>query len=162
MQEDQSKWRQENSKFKSWVPHILGDPGAVSRAGLKGATKVFKHGRKSPWVPTLTEPFPNGQENVGSWLGAKNALYYWAQLANSFSWVLFVSSYTTEKMWVHSSCDVFVVVSCCGILNSLIFTKAWSLQAWIPVVSSSLYFWKSVFSFLVDSGCLYTRLLSKT
>ena len=27
---------------------ILGDPGAVSRAGLKGATKVFKHGRLSP------------------------------------------------------------------------------------------------------------------
>ena len=67
----------------------------------------------------------------------------------------------TEKMWVHSSCDVFVV-SCRGILNSLIFTKAWSMQAWIPVVSSSLYFWKSVFSFRVDSGCLYTRLLSKT
>ena len=44
---------------------ILGDPGTVSRAGLKGATKVFKHGR-SPWVPTLTEPFPNGQENAGS------------------------------------------------------------------------------------------------
>ena len=43
----------------------------------------------------------------------------------------------TEKMWVHSSCDVFVVVSCRGILNSLIFTKAWSMQAWIPVVSSS-------------------------
>ena len=57
----------------------------------------------------------------------------------------------TEKMWVHSSCDVFVVVSCRGILNSLIFTKAWSMQAWIPVVSSSLYFWKSVFRFRVDS-----------
>ena len=54
-------------------------------------------------------------------------------------------------MWVHSSCDVFVVVSCRGILNSLIFTKAWSMQAWIPVVSSSLYFWKSVFSFRADS-----------
>ena len=57
----------------------------------------------------------------------------------------------TEKMWVHSSCDVFVVVSCRGILRSLIFTKAWSMQAWIPVVSSSLYFWKSVVSFRVDS-----------
>ena len=45
---------------------ILGDPGAVSRAGRKGATKVFKHRRKSPWVPTLTGPFPNGQENAGS------------------------------------------------------------------------------------------------
>ena len=28
---------------------ILGDPGAVSWAGRKGATKVFKHGRKSVW-----------------------------------------------------------------------------------------------------------------
>ena len=57
----------------------------------------------------------------------------------------------TEKMWIHSSCDVFVAVSCSGILNSLIFTKTWSMQAWIPVVSSSLYFRKSVFSFRVDS-----------
>ena len=40
---------------------ILGDPGAVSRVGRKGATKVFKHSPKSPWVPTLTGPFPNGQ-----------------------------------------------------------------------------------------------------
>ena len=45
---------------------ILGDPGAVSRAGRKGATKVFKHRRKSPWVPTLTGPFPKGQANAGS------------------------------------------------------------------------------------------------
>ena len=51
--------------------------------------------RKSPWVPTLTGPFPNGQANASSWLGTKNALYYCAQSANSFSWVLFVSSYTT-------------------------------------------------------------------
>ena len=35
---------------------ILGDPGE---------TKVLKHGRKSPWVPTLTGPFPNGQANAG-------------------------------------------------------------------------------------------------
>ena len=45
---------------------ILGDPGAVTRAGIKGARKVFKHGQKSSWVPTLTVPFPNGQENAGS------------------------------------------------------------------------------------------------
>ena len=42
-------------------------------------------------------------------------------------------------------------VSCYGIFNSVIFTKAWSMQAWIPVVSSSLYFWKSICSFRVDS-----------
>ena len=65
-------------------------PGEKAR----GAGKVFKHGRKSPWVPTLTGPFPNSQANAGSWLGTKNALYYCDQSANSFSWVLFVSSYT--------------------------------------------------------------------
>ena len=74
---------------------ILGDPGAVSRVGRKGAKKHFKHGRKSPLVPTLTGPFPRGQANAGSWLGTKNVLHYCAQSANSFSWVLFVSSYTT-------------------------------------------------------------------
>ena len=80
------------STTQIWVVTIVGDPEAVSRAGRKGATKVFKHGRKSPWVPTLTGPFPNGQANAGSWLGTKNALYYCAQSANSFSWVIFVSS----------------------------------------------------------------------
>ena len=29
--------------------------------------------------------------------------------------------------------------------------KPWPMQAWIPVVSWSLYFWKSVFSFRADS-----------
>ena len=45
---------------------ILRDPGAVSQVGRKGVMKVFKHGQKSPWVPTLTGPFPNSQENAGS------------------------------------------------------------------------------------------------
>ena len=44
---------------------ILRDPGAVSRVGRKGATKVFNYGRKSPWVPTLTELFPKLQANAG-------------------------------------------------------------------------------------------------
>ena len=60
---------------------ILGDPGAVSQVGRKGATKVFKYGQKSPWVPTLTELFPKIQTHAGSWLGTKNALYYCAQSA---------------------------------------------------------------------------------
>ena len=44
---------------------ILGDPGAVSRVGRKGGTKVFKYGRKSAWVPTLTELFPKLQADAG-------------------------------------------------------------------------------------------------
>ena len=59
---------------------ILGDPGAVSRVGRKVGTKVF--------ISSI-------QADAGSWLGTKNALYYCAQSANSFFWVLFVSSYTT-------------------------------------------------------------------
>ena len=78
---------------------ILGDPVAVSRAGRKDATKVFKHRRKSPWVPTLTGPFPNGQANAGSWLGTKNALYYCAQSANSISWVLF-GEFVHDGYWL--------------------------------------------------------------
>ena len=39
----------------SVIRTILGDRGAVSWTGRKGATKVFKHRRKSPSVPTLTE-----------------------------------------------------------------------------------------------------------
>ena len=74
---------------------ILGDLGAVSRVVRKGARKVFKYRRKSPWVPTFTGPFQNGRANVGSWLGTKNALHYCAQSANSISWVLFESLYTT-------------------------------------------------------------------
>ena len=76
---------------------ILGDPGAVSRAG-KRLDKSFQAQAENPWVPTLTGPFPNGLlsiSNAGSWLGTKNALYDCAQSANSIFWVLFVSSYTT-------------------------------------------------------------------
>ena len=83
---------------------ILGDPGAVSRVGRKGGTKVFKYGWKSPWVPTLIKLFQKIQADAGSWLGTKNVLYYCAQLANSFSWVLFVSSYTTAIVLPHLSC----------------------------------------------------------
>ena len=39
----------------SVIRTILGDRGAVSQAGGKGATNVFKHSGKSPSVPTLTE-----------------------------------------------------------------------------------------------------------
>ena len=51
--------------MKSSLFIILGDPGAVSRVGRKGATKVFKYGRKSPWVPTLTKLFPEIQADAG-------------------------------------------------------------------------------------------------
>ena len=90
-----------NKQKVNWPLFILGDPGAVSRVWRKGATKVFKYGRKGPWVPTLTELFPKIQADACSWLGTKNTLYYCAQSANSCSWVLFVSSYTTAIVSPH-------------------------------------------------------------
>ena len=85
---------------KSMLTHTRRPRGGQS-GGRKGATKVFKHRRKSPLVPTLTGPFPNGHVNVDSWLGKKNALYYCAQSANSIPWVLFASSYTTAIISPH-------------------------------------------------------------
>ena len=92
-----------SSSFSFDLPalFILGYPGAVNRVGRKGGTKVFKYGRKRPWVPTLTELFPKIQADASSWLGTKNALYYCTQWANSFSWVLLVSSYTTAIFSPH-------------------------------------------------------------
>ena len=89
---------------------IIGDPRAVSQVGRKSGTKVFKYGRKSPWVPTLTKLFPKIQADAGSWLGTKNAFYYCAQSANSFSWVLFISSYTTTIVLPHLPCSLTKLV----------------------------------------------------
>ena len=61
---------------------VLGDPGAVSRSGEKAGRK-FSLQAKGPRVPTLTKPFPKIQADAGSRLGTKNALYYFAQSANT-------------------------------------------------------------------------------
>ena len=127
------------SLFKRRDKFILGDPGAVSRAGKKDATKVFKHRRKSRRVPTLSGPFPNGQVNAGSWLGTKNALYYCAQSGNSISWVLFVSSYTTAFDSI-TPCLAHAPNRC---------TQSGNFQFDINILFQ-------------NTVCLYTRLLSKT
>ena len=85
-------------------PSSSGTQGQSVGSGQKGGMKVFKYRRKSPWVPTLTELFPKIQADAGSWLGTKNALYYCAQSANSLSWVLFVSSYTTTIIVAITAC----------------------------------------------------------
>ena len=63
------------------------------------------YGQKSPWVTTLSELFSKIQANAGSWLGTKNSLYHCAQSANSFSWVLFGSSYTTAIVSITTCLD---------------------------------------------------------
>ena len=37
----------------------------------KRRDESFHYGRKSPWVPTRTGPFPKIQADAGSWLGTK-------------------------------------------------------------------------------------------
>ena len=69
-------------------PTILGDPRAVNRVGRKNVTKVFKYGRKSPWVPTVTEPFPKFKRMLAPDWAPK-------MLCIILPLVLFVSSYTT-------------------------------------------------------------------
>ena len=114
---------------RPWV--ILGEQWAVSRAGRKvGATNVFKHGCKSPWVPTLTGPFPNGQASASSWLGTKNALYYFAQSANSIS--------SSFRMFVHDGFFLAVldwfVHQGCACKGSFIFyspNQKWRNYRWV-------------------------------
>ena len=86
-----------NSPLLNW---LVSEHPRIPRGGQSGREKRRNERfqalrQKSPWVLTLTGPFPNGQVNAGYWLGTKNALYYCAQSVNSISWVLFVSSYTT-------------------------------------------------------------------
>ena len=66
----------------------LGDPRAVNRVGRKNVTKVFKYGRKSPWVPTVTELFPKFKRMLAPDWAPK-------MLCIILPLVLFVSSYTT-------------------------------------------------------------------
>ena len=66
----------------------------------KAGRKFSSTGERAPGYRALTELFPKIQTVPGSWLGTKNALYYCAQSANSLSWVLFVSSYTTAILFL--------------------------------------------------------------
>ena len=98
MQLNECRWpakgARNNLEIRIAGSSILGDQ-SVSRSGRKGATKVFNHGRKSPWVPTLTGPFPNGQANTGSWLSTKNAV--------SFEFIPWVR---TRRLLSRHSCPV--------------------------------------------------------
>ena len=70
--------------------------GQSVRSGEKGRWKFSSTGKRAPGYRLSPNHFQKFKRiDAGSWLGTKNALYYCAQLANSFSWVLFVHSYTT-------------------------------------------------------------------
>ena len=58
----------------SWSDPSSETQGQSVGGGRNGATHVFKNGRKNPWVPSLTGPFPNGFANTGSRIGQKKSL----------------------------------------------------------------------------------------
>ena len=87
-------------RWMSWLHdwHPRRPRGSQSGGGRNSATKVFKNGRKNPWVPSLTGPFPNGFANTGSWLGRKNPLYYSAQSASRNFRITFLCSYSQSRL----------------------------------------------------------------
>ena len=97
------------SLFSNFTWDILGDPGEVRRVGSKGGMKVFKYEQKSslrkhPFRRLAKEPLGTDSHRAisinssGCRLlgGHKKCLVLLCPTsANTFSWVLFVSSYTT-------------------------------------------------------------------
>ena len=75
-------------------------------SGEKAGRKFSSMGKRAHGYRLSPNYFQKIQSDAGSWLGTKNALYYCAQSANSFSWVLFVSSPNpTDCSWVSEDAD---------------------------------------------------------
>ena len=96
----------ESGETRIWSSSYRSNPSSETQgqsvgSGKKAGQKFSSTGERAPLVPTPTGLFLNIQAVAGPWWGTKNALYYWAQSANSFSWVLFVSSYTTAIVSPH-------------------------------------------------------------
>ena len=75
------------------LSRILGDPGAVSRVGRKGATKVFKYGRKHPRRPRDSQSGREKRRDESFQVRAKEPLGTDSHLAsskNSSGWRLLI------------------------------------------------------------------------
>ena len=108
---------------------VLGDPGAVSRSGEKAGRK-FSLQAKGPRVPTLTKPFPKIQADAGSRLGTKNALYYFAQSANT-------SQMSSFRVFIHDGyCFDHGLSSLCT--KEMHAVRKLSVWYKIPIWSNSL------------------------
>ena len=57
-----------------------------------------EHGRKSPWVLTLTRPFPKPKANAGSWLGTKKCFI---SPNRRTAYVKFFSCIRTRRLLTH-------------------------------------------------------------
>ena len=75
-------------------------------SGEKAGRKFSSMDKRAPGYRLSPNYFQKIQADAGFWLGTKNALYYCSQSANSFSWVLFVSSPDpTDCPWVSEDAD---------------------------------------------------------
>ena len=75
--------------------------GQSARSGEKAGRKFSSTGERAPGCRLSSNYFQNFKRMPAPDWAQKNALYYCAQSANSFSWVLFVSSYTTAIVLPH-------------------------------------------------------------
>ena len=89
-----------HSSLHNWDHPRAETQGQSVGSGEKVARKFSSKGGRPPGY-RLLPLFPKIRVDAGSWLDKKNTLYYCAQSANSFSWVLFVSSYTTAIVSPH-------------------------------------------------------------
>ena len=91
-----------------WFNQVLFHPQRPrgSQSGReKRCDKSFQLRAKEPLGTDSHRTISKIQADAASWLGTKSALYYCAQSANGFSWVLFVSSYTTAIVTPHLPCS---------------------------------------------------------
>ena len=94
------------SKLTFYATHIT---RITSSSETQGQSVGSGKGRDESFQVRAEEPLGTdshrtiSKHSSGCWLliGHKNTLYYCAQSANSFSWVLFVSSYTTAIVSPH-------------------------------------------------------------
>ena len=96
--------------FKDHGPLSLGDPGAVSRVGRKGGTKVFKSWRKSPWVLTLIHHLIKNSSGCRLLIGHKKCFVLLCPIGEQFllsSFREFVHDgycLATLARYVHQAC----------------------------------------------------------
>ena len=94
-QEPASAWIFGNSSV------ILGDPGAASRVGSKGATKVLKYGWKSPW-PHSHRTILKNSNGCRLLIGHKKCFVLFCPIGEQF----LLSSFRTRRLLSRHSCQV--------------------------------------------------------
>ena len=102
--------------IRSWCKLLLAGTLTVSHPRIPRGSQSRERARRKfsstgERAPGYHRAISKIQADAGSWLGTKNALYYCAPLANSFSWDPLVSSYTTAIVSI-TACLVHAPKKC--------------------------------------------------